>query len=75
MFFSDFSKSYNATGTARFRWTQILDGISDDQLDDGIDDNGGGESPDDEEVLVSLQTALEQIFCIFSIIKFVVSIN
>ena len=48
-------------------------GIPDVELDEGIDDNGEGDSPDDEEVLVSLQPTLEQIFGIFSIIRFSVS--
>ena len=40
-----------------------LDGIPDDELDEGegIDDNGGGDSPDDEEVLVSLQPTPERL--------------
>ena len=42
-------------------------------MDGGIDKNGGGDSPDDEEV-VSLQPILEQIFWIFSFISFDVSI-
>ena len=38
-----------------------LDGLPDDDLDEGIDDNGGGgDSPDDEEVLVSLQPTPER---------------
>ena len=58
----------------RFRWTQILDGSPDDELNEGIDDNGGRDSSDEEKVLVSLQPTLEQIFWIFSIVRFGVSI-
>ena len=72
--FSDFLKSYNATRTGRFKWTQILDASPDDKLYDGIDDNGEGDSPDDD-LLVSLQTTFEQIFWIYSYnIKWGVSI-
>ena len=38
-----------------------LDGIPDDELDEGIDENGGADSSDDEEILVSLQPTPERI--------------
>ena len=44
-----------------FRWTQSLKWIIDDALDEGIDNNGG-DSPDDEKFLVSLQPTPERFF-------------
>ena len=45
-----------------FRWTQSLEWITDDELDESIDDNRGGDSPDEEKVLVSLQPMPKRIF-------------
>ena len=50
------ARTYNGVW---FRWTQSLEWISDDELDEAIDDKGGGDSPSDEEVLVSRTDILD----------------
>ena len=51
--------------TGRAQWTQSLDGIPDGESEEAIDNNGG-DSPDDQKVLVSLQPPPERIIWIFS---------
>ena len=51
----------------RISWTQNLDRIPDDELNEGIEDNGGvGDRPDDIDIIVFLQPTPKQILCIFS---------